>query len=64
MKDEGIGISKDKMKNLYSRFLDGDYRRKNTTGTGIGLSLTHDLVKLHHAASTAIVWLNRELFSP
>ena len=50
VKDEGIGISKDKMKNLYSRFLDGDYRRKNTTGTGIGLSLTHDLVKLHHGS--------------
>lgn len=50
MKDEGTGISKDKMKNLYSRFLDGDYRRKNTTGTGIGLSLTHDLVKLHHGS--------------
>lgn len=48
IRDEGIGISKDKMKSLYTRFLDGDYRRKNTTGTGIGLSLTHDLVELHH----------------
>ncbi|MCR4853692.1 MAG: response regulator [Prevotella sp.] len=46
--DEGIGISKDKMKHLYSRFLDGDYRRMNTFGTGIGLSLTHDLTILHH----------------
>ena len=46
--DEGIGISKDKMKHLYSRFLDGDYRRMNTLGTGIGLSLTHDLTLLHH----------------
>ena len=46
--DEGIGISKEKLKHLYSRFLDGDYRRMNTTGTGIGLSLTHDLVLLHH----------------
>ena len=46
--DEGIGISKDKMKHLYTRFLDGDYRRMNTHGTGIGLSLTHNLVELHH----------------
>lgn len=46
--DEGIGISKDKMKHLYTRFLDGDYRRMNTHGTGIGLSLTHNLVMLHH----------------
>lgn len=46
--DEGIGIAPEKMKHLYTRFLDGDYRRKNTSGTGIGLSLAHDLVKLHH----------------
>ena len=46
--DQGIGISPDKMRHLYSRFLDGDYRRMNTLGTGIGLSLTHDLVSLHH----------------
>lgn len=48
VRDEGIGIPEDKMKHLYSRFIDGEYRRKHTTGTGIGLSLTHDLVKLHH----------------
>ena len=46
--DEGIGISPDKLKHLYTRFLDGDYRKMKTLGTGIGLSLTHDLVKLHH----------------
>lgn len=46
--DTGIGISKDKMRHLYSRFLDGDYRRMNTMGTGIGLSLVRDLVHLHH----------------
>jgi len=46
--DTGIGISKDKQKHLYNRFLDGDYRQMNTIGTGIGLSLVHDLVKLHH----------------
>lgn len=46
--DTGIGISKDKLRHLYSRFLDGDYRRMNTMGTGIGLSLVRDLVVLHH----------------
>jgi len=46
--DEGIGMSRDKLKHLYTRFLDGDYRKMNTLGTGIGLSLTHDLVVLHH----------------
>lgn len=46
--DSGIGIPKDKMTHLYSRFLDGDYRKMNTIGTGLGLSLTRDLVRLHH----------------
>ena len=40
------------MKHLYSRFLDGDYRQMNTIGTGIGLSLVNDLVKLHHGKIT------------
>lgn len=48
IKDNGIGMSKEKMKHLYTRFFDGDYRKQNQPGTGIGLSLTHDLVKLHH----------------
>ena len=48
--DNGIGMSKEKIKHLYTRFFDGDYRKQNQPGTGIGLSLTHDLVKLHHGA--------------
>ena len=46
--DNGIGMSEEKMKHLYTRFFDGDYRKQNQPGTGIGLALTHDLVKLHH----------------
>lgn len=46
--DTGIGISSNKLKHLYNRFLDGDYRQMRTLGTGIGLSLVKDLVKLHH----------------
>lgn len=45
--DNGSGIPKDKMKYLYTRFYDGDYRRNRTIGTGLGLSLTRDLVFLH-----------------
>lgn len=48
VRDNGIGISKEKRANLYSRFMDGDYRKMKTMGTGIGLSLTHDLTVLHH----------------
>lgn len=47
VKDNGMGMSKDKMKHLFERFFDGDYRRMHTIGTGIGLALTRDLVRLH-----------------
>lgn len=47
VKDNGPGISRQAQKNLFKRFYEGDYRRFNTIGTGIGLSLTKDLVDLH-----------------
>ncbi|UKK50422.1 response regulator [Prevotella sp. E13-17] len=47
VKDDGIGISAHKMKNLYQRFHDGEYRRMQVKGNGLGLALTHDLVMLH-----------------
>lgn len=52
VEDNGIGMSKEKLKHLYNRFLDGDYRKMNVMGTGIGLSLVNDLVKLHHGKIT------------
>lgn len=48
VKDDGIGISIDRQKRIFDRYVDGDYRKFNTTGTGIGLSLTKDLTILHH----------------
>ena len=43
----GKGISKEKQTTLFQRFYEGDYRKFNTIGTGIGLSLTKNLVELH-----------------
>jgi len=53
VKDNGKGIPPEKMKTLFKRFYEGDYRRFNTIGTGIGLSLTKDLVELHQGTITA-----------
>jgi len=50
IKDQGIGISKDKLKLLFERF--ESFASTNTpfqASTGIGLSLTKELVELHHA---------------
>lgn len=46
--DDGEGIPPKQMKHLFKRFHDGDYRQHQTIGTGLGLSLTQDLVYLNH----------------
>lgn len=52
VKDNGPGIPEESQKNLFKRFYEGDYRKFNTIGTGIGLSLVRDLVALHHGTIT------------
>ena len=52
VRDNGEGLTEEEVKNLFTRFYEGDYRRYNTTGTGIGLSLTRDLVTLHKGEIT------------
>lgn len=52
VKDNGKGLTAEEKKNLFKRFYEGNYRKFNTIGTGIGLSLTHDLVVLHHGSIT------------
>lgn len=48
VRDTGIGISPDELGRVFDRFaqLDGSTTRKHE-GTGIGLSLVHELVELH-----------------
>ena len=50
--DTGIGISKEQMRHLFRRFHDGNYRRMQASGIGLGLSLTRDLVYLHGGTIT------------
>jgi CheY-like chemotaxis protein len=74
--DTGIGIPEERMKKLFQRFYDGDYRHMKTTGTGLGLALTRDLVLLHGGTITCdskegtgttftvTLPINKEAFSP
>lgn len=50
--DNGIGIPADRMKQLFKRYYDGDYRWMKVHGTGLGLALTRDLVYLHNGTIT------------
>ena len=74
--DDGDGISPKQMKHLFKRFHDGDYRQHQTIGTGLGLSLTRDLVYLNNGTIdckskegkgtvfTVQLPINKESFAP
>ena len=49
VQDEGIGIPPEKRSVLFERFSsNNEINSLNTTGTGIGMNLTKELVDLHH----------------
>lgn len=48
VKDSGIGIPKDDIKNIWDRFYKSDLSRgKDKKGTGLGLSITKEIIKAH-----------------
>lgn len=49
----GEVIPPGKLSHLFERFYEGEYRKFRTIGNGIGLSLTRDLVTLHHGTIQA-----------
>lgn len=48
VRDTGIGIPQSRIKHLFQRYYDGDYRWMQVNGTGLGLALTRDLAYLHN----------------
>ena len=74
--DTGSGIPKEKLKHLFDRFYDGEYRQHKTIGHGLGLSLTRELVDLHHGSIlcdskegegtvfTVVLPITKEAFKP
>jgi signal transduction histidine kinase len=49
IKDEGIGISKDHLSNIFSRFYRAESSRaKQTGGSGLGLPIARAIILAHH----------------
>lgn len=49
VKDEGAGIPKDSIKNIWVRFYKADTSRgKDKQGTGLGLAITKEIIKAHN----------------
>ena len=59
IKDNGIGISKEELPNIFNRFYQTDASTiRKQEGTGIGLALTKELVQLMHGTIEANSTLN------
>lgn len=50
--DKGFGMTETVKQNLFKRFYEGNFRDFKVKSIGIGLSLTHDLVKFHKGEIT------------
>ena len=46
--DEGVGIPEEKLSLMFQRYISLDNENINLTGTGIGMALSNEIVKVHH----------------
>ncbi|WP_207424960.1 two-component regulator propeller domain-containing protein [Pedobacter sp. SYSU D00535] len=52
--DEGVGVSEDKLQDIFKLYYEGDNRQdKAFKGTGIGLALSKDIITLHKGRISA-----------
>lgn len=47
IKDTGIGIKKSNISYVFDRFYKGDHSRTHTTSSGLGLSITREIIRAH-----------------
>ncbi len=53
VKDTGKGIPKDQLDKIFERFYQSSNNKGNIVGSGVGLSLTNNLVEIHKGTITA-----------
>ncbi len=59
VEDTGVGISEEDLPRVFDKFFRGDDSRVQAeTGTGLGLSFAHEVVRLHDGTLTAESQLN------
>ena len=56
IKDEGIGIPKDELKEVFDSFIQSSKTRSVGGGTGLGLPISHEIISLHKGT----IWADSE----
>ncbi|ARV16509.1 hybrid sensor histidine kinase/response regulator transcription factor [Polaribacter sp. SA4-12] len=60
VKDNGLGIDKEQLPNIFDRFyIDKSKQKSNPKGIGIGLSFVQQIVKLHQGSVDVVSELNK-----
>lgn len=49
IKDNGKGISKEELYNIFKRYYRGTNTLKKIEGSGLGMAIAHDIIKVHNA---------------
>lgn len=47
VEDDGKGISEDDLKHIFKRYYRGTNTRNKTEGSGLGMAIAHDIIKIH-----------------
>lgn len=47
IKDDGKGVSKEELNNIFRRYYRGTNTKKKIEGSGLGMAIAHDIVKVH-----------------
>lgn len=53
IEDDGVGIKKEELENIFTRYYRGTHTDAKTEGTGLGLAIAKDIIKAHDGEITA-----------
>lgn len=53
LEDNGKGVSEEELNNIFKRYYRGTNTSKKTEGSGLGMAIAHDIIKVHGADITA-----------
>ena len=54
IEDNGKGVSEEELNHIFKRYYRGTNTRNKTEGSGLGMAIAHDIVKVHGGQIEAV----------